>query len=128
MLTPLDLRLPTQTPYGTSVGIGAVAGILVAPEAEAPLVRVDTAVALPGRGLASDRYAIGDGTFSGPGRGYELTLVEAEVLDEIQLSWEDARRNIVTARVSLNELVGARFHIGPVRVRWETTRRTLRAP
>jgi MOSC domain-containing protein YiiM len=51
---------------------------------------------------------------AGPGRGYELTLVEAEVLDEIQLSWEDARCNIVTTGISLNALVGKRFHTGPV--------------
>jgi MOSC domain-containing protein YiiM len=114
MLTPLDLHLPTQTPYGTAAGIGTVTGILMTPVAEAPLVRVDAAVALPGRGLAGDRYAEGDGTFSGPGRGYELTLVQAEVLDEIRLTWEDARRNIVTTGISLNALVGKRFHVGPV--------------
>lgn len=114
MLTPLDLDLPTHTPYGTAAGVGTVTGILTAPRAEAPLVRVDAAVALPGRGLDGDRYAKGDGTFSGPGRGYELTLIEAEVLDEIQLSWEDARRNIVTTGISLNALVGKRLHIGPV--------------
>lgn len=114
MLAPLDLHLPTQRPYGTTAGSGTVAGILIAPVAEAPLERVDAADALPGRGLAGDRYAKGDGTFSGPGRGYELTLVEAEVLDEIELSWEDARRNIVTTGISLNALVGKRFHVGPV--------------
>jgi hypothetical protein len=115
MLTPLDLHLPTQTPYGSAAGVGAVAGILIAPEAEAPLARVDTAVALPGRGLDGDRYADGRGTFSKPGRGYELTLIEAEVLDEIQLSWEDARRNIVTTGISVNALVGKRFRVGPVK-------------
>jgi len=114
MLTPLDLHLPTQTPYGTTAGVGTVAAILVAPAAESPLERVDSAVALPGRGIAGDRYANSAGTFSAPGRGYELTLVEAEVLDEIQLRWEDARRNIVTIGIRLNALVGRRFRIGPV--------------
>ena len=114
MLSPLDLKLPTHAPYGTAAGRGTVAAILVAPAAEAPLRRVDAAVALPGRGLADDRYATGEGTFSGPGRGYQLTLVEAEVLDEIQLPWEDARRNIVTTGISLNALVGQRFRVGQV--------------
>jgi len=91
-----------------------VRGILVAPAAEAALMRLDAVTALPGRGLDGDRYAKGAGTFSAPGRGYELTLVEAEVLDEVQLSWEDARRNIVTTGISLNALVGKRFHVGPV--------------
>ena len=114
MLTPLDLQLPTEAPDGAAGGVGAVAGILIAPAAEAPLVRVDEAEALAGRGLVGDRYAKGGGTFSGPGRGYELTLVEADVLDEIELSWEDARRNIVTTGISLNALVGHRFRVGPV--------------
>lgn len=114
MLTPLDLHLPARTPYGTTAGVGAVAAILIAPRAESPLERVESAAALPGRGLAGDRYASGAGTFSAPGRGYELTLVEAEVLDAIELPWEDARRNIVTTGISLNALVGTRFRVGPV--------------
>ncbi|HEY7603339.1 MAG TPA: MOSC domain-containing protein [Gaiellaceae bacterium] len=115
MLTPLDLRLPTEAaPYGSTAGAGTVAGILVAPAAEAALVRVDAAEAVSGKGLVGDRYAKGRGTFSAPGRGYELTLVESEVLDEIDLPWEDARRNIVTAGIALNALVGERFRIGQV--------------
>jgi hypothetical protein len=114
MLTPLDLHLPTERPYGSSAGVGAVAGILIAPTAEAPLARVDAAIAAPGRGLVGDRYEKGQGTFSALGRGYELTLVEAQVLDEIELPWEEARRNIVTTGISLNALVGKRFCVGPV--------------
>lgn len=114
MVAPLDLHLPTQSPYGAPAGAGTVAGILIAPEAEAALVRVDAATALTGRGLLGDRYADGAGTFSSPGRGYQLTLVEAEVLAEIQLPWEDARRNIVTTGIALNRLVGQRFHVGAV--------------
>ncbi len=114
ILTPLDLHLPTERPYGATPAVGTVAAILTTPNAEAPLSRVDEAEALAGRGLAGDRYAAGRGTFSGPGHGYELTLVEAEVLDEIDLSWEEARRNIVTRGISLNGLVGRRFRIGPV--------------
>jgi hypothetical protein len=114
MLTPLDLHLPTNAPYGKEVGAGTVVGILVAPQAEAPLTRVDSVAALPGRGLEGDRYAEGKGTFSAPGRGYEVTLVEADVLDAIELSWEDARRNIVTTGISLNALVGRRFRTGSV--------------
>ena len=114
MLTPLDLHLPTNAPYGEVHGAGTVAGILIAPQAEAPLRRVESVAALPGRGLEGDRYADGRGTFSAPGHGYEVTLVEAEVLDAIELAWEDARRNIVTTGIALNGLVGNRFRIGSV--------------
>jgi hypothetical protein len=112
MLTPLDLHLPTNAPYGSVDGVGAVVGILIASQAEAPLRKVDSVAALPGRGLEGDRYAEGRGTFSAPGRGYEITLIEADVLDTIELSWEDARRNIVTTGISLNALVGHRFRVG----------------
>ena len=114
MLAPLDLHLSTAQPYGAAAGAGTVAGVLLAPDAEAGLARVESAQAITGRGLEGDRYATGRGTFSVKWRGYELTLVEAEVLDEIDLSWEDARRNIVTRGIALNALVGRRFRIGEV--------------
>lgn len=114
MLTPLDLHLPTDQPYETAPADGTVVAILIAPDAEAALSRVDEAEALAGHGLAGDRYAAGRGTFNAPGRGYELTLVEADVLDEIELPWEEARRNIVTRNIALNGLVGRRFRIGAV--------------
>ena len=112
VLVPLDLHLPTDRPYGPAAPAGTVGAILLTAHAEAPLSRVEEAEAVAGRGLAGDRYAAGRGTFSGPGRGYQLTLVEARVLDDIQLPWEQARRNVVTRGISLNGLVGRRFRIG----------------
>jgi hypothetical protein len=114
LLARLDLRLPIDDPYGDDARVGSVEAILVAPDAEAPLARVETVDAVAGRGLAGDRYHDGRGTFSGKGRGYELTLVEAEVLDEIGLPWEQARRNLVTRGIALNALVGHRFRVGGV--------------
>ena len=112
LVAPLDLRRGDEQQERPRTD--AVAGLLVAPEAEAPLVAVESVVALAGRGLDGDRYGAGRGTFSGPGRGYQLTLVEAETLDELNISWERARRNVVTRGVSLNPLVGRRFRIGAV--------------
>jgi hypothetical protein len=113
LVAPLDLRRGIGKPPDKA-GPGSVAGLLIAPEAEAPLVAVESVVAIAGRGLDGDRYAAGRGTFSGPGRGYQLTLVEAETLDELNVSWERARRNVVTRGVSLNPLAGRRFRIGEV--------------
>jgi MOSC domain-containing protein len=112
MLAPLDLHVSTHAPWSLTTGEGSVAAILVAPEAEAPLAPVDDVAAIAGRGLEGDRYAAGQGTFSGPGRGYQLTLVEAEVLEEIDLPWPEARRNVVTRGIALNGLVGRRFRVG----------------
>jgi hypothetical protein len=114
LVARLDVRLPIESSHGAGRQIGSVAGILVAPGAELPLVQVDRVDAVPGRGLEGDRYHEGLGTFSGPGRGYELTLVEAEALEAVGLSWELARRNVVTRGIALNELVGRRFTIGAV--------------
>jgi hypothetical protein len=128
LLAPLDLELPIDKPYGIHAGVGLVAGLLLAAEAEASLIPVDEALAIAGRGLEGDRYAAGHGTFSGPGRGYELTLIEAEVLDEIDLSWEQARRNIVTRDIALNALVGRRFPGGLRRVCRSPSRGALLSP
>jgi hypothetical protein len=114
LVARLDVRLPIEEPYGRDRRVGSVAGLLVAPNAESPLGRVDAVDAVAGRGLEGDRYYEGRGTFSGRGRGYELTLVESEVLDSIDLPWEQARRNIVTRGIALNALVGHRFKVGDV--------------
>jgi hypothetical protein len=114
LLARLDVHLPFRQPYGQERGVGSVAGILTATDAESPLARVDSVEAVPGRGLVGDRYYEGRGTFGGPGHGYELTLVEAEVLDSVDLTWEEARRNIVTRGIALNALVGHRFTVGAV--------------
>ena len=114
LLARLDIHLPIDEPYGSTRASGSVAGILVAADAEAPMVRVDEASAVKGRGLEGDRYYDGNGTFSKPGRGYELTLVDADVLQDVGLTWEDGRRNIVTRDIDVNALVGHRFTIGQV--------------
>jgi hypothetical protein len=114
LLARLDVRLPIEEPYGSDHRVGAVAAILTAPDAERPLARVEAVEAIAGRGLAGDRYSEGRGTFSGPGDGYQLTLVEAEVLESIDLPWDQARRNIVTRGIALNSLVGHRFKVGVV--------------
>jgi MOSC domain-containing protein YiiM len=102
---------------------GVVEAVAIAERATDPMQLVPSAKALAGRGLAGDRYAATAGTFSSESptaRGYDLTLIEAEVLDELvlpdgsRLNYADARRNIVTRGVDLNRLVGRRFLIGEV--------------
>jgi MOSC domain-containing protein YiiM len=102
---------------------GRVEAVAIADRAEAPMQRVAAAQAIPGRGLEGDRYANQAGTFtprSGHGAGYDLTLIEAEVLDELtlagghQLGYAEARRNLVTRGIDLNSLVGQRFKVGDV--------------
>ena len=66
-------------------------------------------------GLEGDCYAAKGGTFtptSPAARGYDLTLIEAEKLEDLlladhgRLSYADARRNVVTRGIDLNALIG----------------------
>ena len=121
LIAPADVAIwEPPAGGGGARGTGTVETIVVAPQAEGALHRIDRAVARAGRGLEGDRYFDERGTFSNPhGRGYDLTLIEAEVLDGLELpagrlSAEEARRNIVTRGIDLNALVGERFRVGGV--------------
>src|SRR5918993_1348554 len=103
----LGLRSDSST---WAVFFGVPPGIIYDPSAEP----------VEGRGLLGDRYERQAGTFSNPkGGGYDLTLVEAEALEElfakgVELSPIDARRNIVVRGIALHELIGRRFRVGEV--------------
>jgi hypothetical protein len=103
---------------------GDVVGIYISEVKTGPMMPVVTATALPGRGLLGDRYAAKAGTFTPRSdrlRGYDLTLIESEVLDRVtfrdgsHLTAPESRRNVVTRGIDLNALVGREFTIGSVR-------------
>lgn len=105
--------------------IGEVREILVAASPTSEMVRLPKVRALPGRGLAGDRYFLGIGTFSPSPKkpDFELTLIEEENIEAfaaqsgLPFTPSHARRNIVTRRVRLNDLVGHKFYLGGVAVR-----------
>jgi MOSC domain-containing protein YiiM len=114
-----DPALPAQVARARLHGI--VEAVAIAEVATGPMRLVEEAQALAGRGLAGDRYAEKAGTFTpadGAGSGYDLTLIQAEVLDELllagdrRLGYAEARRNVITRGINLNDLVGRRFRIG----------------
>ena len=103
---------------------GCVEAVFTAPAAAALPEPVDEAEALPGRGLAGDRYFKGEGTFWKAGKpGQDLTLVEAEAIEGlatehgIELAPAESRRNVLTRGIDLNSLVGERFLVGEVECR-----------
>ena len=100
-----------------------VIGIFVSERATELPVSVKQVLAVANRGLQNDRYLLRIGTYSNTNpknTGRELTLIEQESLDHakteygITLSGAEARRNILTKNVNLNELVGRQFRIGTV--------------
>jgi len=66
--------------------------------------------AIAGRGLEGDRHFFAEGA----GSGEALTLIEAEVLEDVGLTGPQARRQVVVRGVRVNDLVGKRFRIGEV--------------
>jgi MOSC domain-containing protein len=101
---------------------GTVEGLAIAPAAEADMRLLEVASARAGRGLDGDRYAAKAGTFSPRADhrpGYDLTLIAAEVLDELTaaghtVDFAATRRNVLTRGLDVNQLVGRTFRIGDV--------------
>ena len=106
------------------IAAGQVVGIYIAPAAGTPVVSLRESEALPGTGLAGDRYANHIGYYSNdtryPPTGRHLTLIAAEDLERLAgdtgiiLNSGEHRRNIVTRGIDITALLGARFRIGEV--------------
>jgi MOSC domain-containing protein YiiM len=77
----------------------------------AALAPVESVSAVEGCGLEGDRKFRAGGQRSGGA----LTLIEAEVLEEVGLSGPESRRQVVVRGVRLNDLVGREFTVGAVR-------------
>ena len=92
-----------------------VAHIFVASSRGAAMSSLTAVEALPGIGLAGDRYAEAKNR---RGPDYEVTLIESENIEAFakatgrELTPEMPRRNIVTTGVRLNPLLGQQFSIG----------------
>jgi MOSC domain-containing protein YiiM len=100
---------------------GVLLAIHIAPEASAPMVELDAARLVEGVGMEGDRYATARGTYSHkPHADRQVTLIEMETLDAlardhgIDLAPHETRRNLTTAGVPLNHLVGREFRVGDV--------------
>jgi MOSC domain-containing protein YiiM len=85
-----------------------VEGISIGPSAA--LAPVESVRAVAGQGLEGDRKFRPNG--AKPGQA--LTLIEAEVLEDVGLTGPQSRRQVVVRGVRLNDLVGRRFTVGAV--------------
>ncbi|MPZ86794.1 MAG: MOSC domain-containing protein [Nitriliruptorales bacterium] len=103
---------------------GTLAGIYLSPAAAAGMRAVPEVEAAAGYGLAGDRYAAEAGTWSRPDRPWgQVTLIESETVTalardhDVDVGNGLHRRNLVTAGVPLNHLVGETFLIDGVLLR-----------
>lgn len=97
---------------------GHVVAIYLTPAAGAPMQHVWETQALAGQGLQGDRYALGEGSWNKgwPGKR-QVTLINALFFEGSGFTYEESRRNIVTIRVELMDLIGKEFDIGEARFR-----------
>lgn len=109
-----------------SMWIGNVAGLYIAYSAGEPMVSLNEATLVEGRGIEGDRYYNHVGTHSAADDdepSYEVTLIESETIEalrrdkKMELDAGAPRRNIVTKGFALNHLVHRTFRIGEVILR-----------
>ena len=94
---------------------GVVEAMHISPGTGEPLHALESVNVRSGVGLEGDRYALGLGHYSHDLRvSRDLTLVEAEVVEELELAPGETRRNLTTRGVRLNELLGRRFRVGEI--------------
>ena len=77
---------------------------------ERELWTVESVQAVAGKGLQGDRHFHADG--AAPGQA--LTLVAAEVVEEVGLKPGETRRQVTVRDVDVNGLIGKRFRVGEV--------------
>jgi MOSC domain-containing protein YiiM len=101
-----------------------VHSIHITPKFSEPTHPVEQIHAVPDLGLEGDRYYGETGVGQKrAGTGRDITLIEIESLQAIfretgiELTPGEARRNIVTRGISLNDLVNKEFQVGEVRLR-----------
>jgi len=101
---------------------GIVDSIHVASEAGADPEPRERAAAVAGTGPRGGRYFENAGPFptGAEGRTRDLTLIEAEALEQAEADYDVAfdpgthRRNVTVRSVGLNQLLGERFRVGDV--------------
>jgi MOSC domain len=98
---------------GNQEGHARVRGLFIARMAGAPIESCQSIELIAGKGVVGDRYATGAGFWSDARwPDQEITLVEGEVADDLEIDAGALRRNIVTEAVPLTSLIGSTFELG----------------
>ena len=99
---------------------GFVEQIAISPVESVLPEPVESVELLPDQGPRGDRHFAAEPDPARREEGYDLTLIEAEVIDDlaatdgILLEPGETRRNVTTRGIRLNDLVGKRFRVGAV--------------
>src|SRR5262245_18585580 len=102
---------------------GKLLAIAIARVAKGPMENLDSVEVVAGEGLRGDRYGAGIGAAQFQGRRKpenEVTMIASEAISAANHEFNliidhlDTRRNLLTAGVPLNDLIGRTFRIGAV--------------
>lgn len=103
---------------------GGIVQIFICPVKGQPMQEVTEIFASREFGLAGDRYGMGRGSWSTPGRTHHhISLIEMEAIIAASIGLMnpffpiETRRNIITLGIDLNALVGKEFSFGGARLR-----------
>lgn len=102
---------------------GIVCGIFYAKTKGGPMLAISDAELTPELGVVGDRYGIGKGSWSTPGKKHrQVSLITMEAILALDrgkpqgaprtIQPSETRRNIITSGIDLNLLVGKEFRIG----------------
>jgi MOSC domain-containing protein YiiM len=101
---------------------GIVCGIFYAKTKGGPMLAISDAELTPELGVVGDRYGLGKGSWSTPGKKHrQVSLITMEAIRAIDrkpqgaprtIQPSETRRNIITSGIDLNQLVGKEFRIG----------------
>lgn len=96
-------------------------GIQIAEDKGAPMLALKKAKVVEG-GIEGDRYTLRKGSFSKTRvDNRHISLIESETIQDVRkenidVTFADTRRNLLTIGIRLNDLVGEKFFIGDVLV------------
>ncbi len=92
---------------------GKLIGIFTSPNSGLPMIGHSHVRAIAHAGLEGDRYANQSGHYSGVKVwDAHVTLIQSESFVGSDIVPEDLRRNLLTEKMDLNDLVGRPFQIG----------------
>lgn len=92
---------------------GIVRAICISSVAGEPMQEIAEVLAIAGRGLEGDRYAIGQGSFNRGNQGSrQVTLMNAVFFEGSGFRFPESRRNLLVEEVELMWLIGRDFWIG----------------
>src|SRR4051812_4019586 len=92
---------------------GLVEAICISMVKRDPMREVDQVMAIAGRGLEGDRYALAEGSYNSGRPGHrQVTLINGRFVTMSSFRPVETRRNLTVSGIELMEMMGKDFQVG----------------